>query len=135
MNSSISLLLGVRDSGADCGLGSHTCFGEGIVTRVKIFAILRYKSDQWPNSKQAKKKYLLDFGEYVLVGWELAIEAEEFLLLLSHGLLIIDASIGLYRSRQQSITYAHVDLLALGGQHRKIFKLERTKVGSGRRQA
>lgn len=70
----------VGNSCADCGLRSHAGLGESIVTRVKVFAIL------------------LNFGEDVLVGGQLAVEAEELLFLFSHG--------------------AHVHLLALCGQHR-----------------
>lgn len=83
------------DSSADRGLRSHAGLGEGIVTRVKVFAILLY------------------FGEHVLMGGELAVEAEELLLLLGQS--------------------ANVNLLALSRQHCERYELERVEVGSGRR--
>jgi len=60
-------VLGAGDCGSDCVLRCYTCLGHGIITRIKILAILG------------------DFGEHILVGGEFAVETEELLLFFSHG--------------------------------------------------
>lgn len=63
---------GIRawDGGPDGALWSDTSFGEGIITGIKVLAIL------------------LNFGEYILMRRQFSIKHEQFLFLLRHRLHI-----------------------------------------------
>lgn len=84
------LLFGVGNGGADCGLRSHASLGEGIVTRVKVLAILQWRTDIASMLQRGRAMaigtHLLDFSQHVLVCGQLAVQTEELLLLFSHRL-------------------------------------------------
>jgi hypothetical protein len=77
-------LLWIRNRRPYSVLWTDAGFGQSIITRVKVLAILQHKRRQ--SNKETKGQVfmpnLLHLGEDILMGREFAIQTEEFLLLL-----------------------------------------------------
>ena len=82
--------LRVGDCGADGLVGGLPCFGECIVSRVKVFALLRegiaanrdsVSLRGWNCQKIPIKTHFQLVAQDVLAIWQLAVQTEEFLLL------------------------------------------------------
>ena len=67
------------------------------------------------NGEEVKETHLLHLRQHILVRRELAIEAEELLLLFREFLRSVSVLLREWGRGQG--TYAEVDLVALGGQH------------------
>lgn len=78
-----SLLLGIGDGGPDGVLGGNAGLGESVVSRIEVFAILADGATCQDLNRLDSRlyAYLLHLVQDILVGGQLAVQAEELLLL------------------------------------------------------